>query len=559
VFDLEKNRDGLNPLTRLDLASAGIWDDERPSIARLGFRPDELEPGEGVGEFDPSLVADQVELQNVFCDAPVRGKLDVFAEMKDRFFTESPAPDPVPGAIDSVGVFSAELLLRHLQSGQTWTLPWYRFDQAPFLCTGPLRGADCPTPLADAEFNALTFDEPSGSPLMGADYTAALWDQNASNSEYWATETYVHLLSHGWGVPGAWDTSQGPDGLYQVTVSAQDHAGNARAQSLFTIVDNANQGEAAWDLDSEVALRDSPADTGHVPSDLGGESVTHSPDVWLVPAGQNVDLQSDADAIDAQAQAPLSAGTPYDVYVRVSNLSCREVAGVRVRISALPAGLWSAEPSVLPITNGQFTSTDDHPDGLQLRATSRALLGPFRWTPSELDLAAGPVALLAELDSEADPASRASQDAVSGLGLLERVRVNNNLALRNVYFAGHFPEGASLELENPLAFQACSSLRIEVPEDWPLEQSSILLELANDSPVLESWSSMPGVTLQPSVDGSTVVVTLVSRRVTLPLGTLPPGEGVAVKVHWTPSPSSPNAAVLRLLTGEHNAAELTLR
>jgi hypothetical protein len=347
--------------------------------------------------------------------------------------------------------------------------------------------------------------------------------------------------------------------LYQVSVSAKDHAGNARAQSLFTIVDNANLGEAAADLDAEVALRDSPADVGHVPSDLGGESVTHSPDVWLVPAGQTVDLESDADTLDAQALGPLSADAAYDLYVRVSNLSCRDVAGVRVRLSALPAGLWNAEPSVSPITSGQFTSTEALTNGLELRAASRALLGPFRWTPSALDLAAGPVALLAEIDSETDPASRASQGAKPGLGLLERVRVSNNLTLRNVFFASHFPSGAALELVNPFDFEACSSLQVHVPEDWPWEQSQVQLELPSDSSLSSSWAQIPGVTIEPSADGSIVLVAIVGRSVTLPLGNLLPGEGAAVKLRWTPPALSPNGARLRLLTGEHTAAELTLR
>jgi hypothetical protein len=545
VFDTEAGYDGINPLHVLDLETANTFDDERPAIAWLGLSPDDSWNSPLALDTPSGELQSQASIEGLDCDKTTSGKVDVLVQAKDRFFTQDPAPATVPGAIDSVGIYEANYVVRNLAAAKARSGTWYRFDQAPFDCAGPARGASCPAPLTLDAFHASTVDYSDGAPMMALSYSPVLWDVSNSQSLYYDVEYYVQVLTNSWGEPGSWDTSLEPDGLYQVSARVADAAGNASSFSLFTRVSNGTAVEAAG---GEAALRDRFDDPGAEPSDMAAEGSASSPDIIVVAAGTAVDVEANVDALDPTLTGPLQADTSYDVYVRVSNLDCAPLSNVKVRLSSLPAGLLQPKTQLVAISDG-FVSDAAHPEGLGLDPRTRALLGPFTWKPTKAELGT-PRALLAELDAPVDSNVRAETWDDTSSGLMRYVAHNNNVGLRNLLSRVNAPDGFELEL--PTLDGTCAELRIDVPDSWSLSQGdSVTLSLPASSELAASWEKVPGTS--HSTAGDAEVVSVKRHALRLPLAS----SGDPISLSW--SGPSGNGARVGLYIDGNLAGEVELR
>ena len=344
----------------------------------------------------------------------------------------------------------------------------------------------------------------------------------------------MHVLTHSWGQPGSWDTRTVADGLYRISVEASDHGGNRSAKSELVVVDNAGTLDPA-SLPGNALVRDHADDVGALPSTLGLAPSWASPDILVVPQGTAVGLD------DVASDAALSAGQPYDVYVRVHNPGCGAIAGIRVRLSSLPPSLDGSRTGAVAITDANTFATDaTHPAGLSLAAGARGLLGPFAYTPSAAELDAfGARALLAELDAPADPRrSDAERDDPAA---------DDNAALRSVQLrsgAGGTAVGFSLGNAGPGG--ACVQLVLElvgVPVSDPATVA--LVRLPYDARLQSAWSSVPGALIEHDAAGGTSSVRLQRKRVALPAIGLPAGTSIAGEVMLT-KPASATSGVLRI-------------
>ncbi len=464
VIDIQSGYDGIDPLRALNAEAEEIFDDEPPRIDNLTLVADDTGPVADVSAGNaPALVL--CELNS--------GEVRLQAAIKDSFVTDPSRVGTIPGSYDSIGVDSARTTIRRVGSGEVTVLPWYQFDQAPFLCVGPLKGSDCSTPMTVDDFYALSVDNEWGSPNMGTTYTPFLWDEDASNSEYWADELYVHQLTNSYGQAGTF--SAGEPGLHEITVEARDAAGNKSAETLFSLL--GNEGESLTPV-GEVAIRDSEEDPGAVPSDVGGRAVAASPDILVVPQGVAVTV--DSVPVD---DVRLANALTWDVYVRVHNVGCGPVSGIRVRLSSLKRDLILSDP--VRITPGEdFVADTRNPDGLTLGPAEQGLLGPFSWLPTDVELEA-PFgrALLAEVSSDQEPPS--SEPMVGSSLSLEVVKNDNNIAVRNV------GGPAAVRLGNPTDAGACVQLEFWAP-NGAAGQFSISSEA---SPWFERWAAVAGASL----------------------------------------------------------------
>jgi hypothetical protein len=488
IIDSTQNYDVINPLTALDGGGATppILDDERPRISAL-----ELQQDGTTTVVVPAGVCDEVS-----------GVLDIAATMKDSFSTMNPAPEPVPGVIDSIGVYEAEYRIRNVATAALTTGTWYRFDRAPILCAGPSRGLSCPTLLSASDFYANSIDTVHGALTMGEPYVGVLFSDPQSQSGYNTPggETYVHLLTNEWGVDGSWDTTAAADGLYQVSVETADHAGNRRAKSLFVLVNNSGTPADPDTTHRDAYVRDNGSDIGAIPSTLGGEPFWVSQDIMVFPAGTPVDVNSSA------GSSQVDAGEIYDVYVRVTNDRCSTVSEIKTRVySANPAMILDASEFV-DITAG-FVGDVSNPDGLTLGPIEKGLLGPFTWAPTMAEATSnnGHRCLMALIDSTDDPVGP-DPNAVAD---------DNNIAQRNMQV-----EDPSFGMGNP--DPAAAMIEIEFRcNDFPVADPEALAELSVEyHPLLaDAWSTVSGATVVQ--DQKRLSVRFETCNVTLPGVRLP--------------------------------------
>ncbi len=154
-------------------------------------------------------------------------------------------------------------------------------------------------------------------------------------------------------------------------------------------------------------VRDSAHDVGVVPSNAGGDPFWESPDIFVVPQGQPVSVDGIA------AEAVMSPGQDYDIYVRVHNdYGCETITGARalVRLSN-PAALssdWS------DVTGGQYVGGVNVPPGGQ------ALIGPIPWTAPANGPSDGHKCLLAAIETDSNPAPTNTFDAPGSAQVAQR-------------------------------------------------------------------------------------------------------------------------------------------
>jgi len=130
-------------------------------------------------------------------------------------------------------------------------------------------------------------------------------------------------------------------------------------------------------LPDDVFIKDNDADNGGIPSNSGGVPFWESPDIFILPTGTPAPQVNDV-AADFQ----VTLGQSYDVYLRVNNdFGCSPVSDLRVIIDAADPnlGLQSWSPITANADTNEFVSAPGSPT---VAAFSRAIIGPFTWSPS---------------------------------------------------------------------------------------------------------------------------------------------------------------------------------
>jgi hypothetical protein len=285
-------------------------------------------------------------------------------------------------------------------------------------------------------------------------------------------------------------------------------------------------------MPGDALVRDHAADDGALPSSLGLAPSWASPDILVVAQGSGVSID------DVASDALLTAGQAYDVYVRVQNAGCGALANVRVRLRSLAPSLDGSLAGALAITPGDaFAGDATHPDGLSLAPGARDLLGPFAYTPSSDELAAGggARALLAELDASDDP--RGSGDVAN----------DSNAAVRSVQLrSGAADPVASFAFGNPGPGGACVQLVLElidVPISDPATEA--IVRLPYDARFESAWSDVAGALIEHDAAGGVTTIHMQRKRVALPPLGLPAGTAVSAEAQLV-KPASAGAGILRI-------------
>ncbi len=483
-----ENYDMVHPLTAIsDLP----LDDEPPTIDSLAFyqagTPESSSPQEITPQGECGVVS---------------GNLDIVAMMEDTFYSTNPAPADLTGGAPSTGVYEARYLIRPAGgSAPVEDQTWYRFDRAPLSCAGTLRGTSCPTSVSQAQFFSASIDHPSnsGAAHWGESYASILYSDALSDSDYDSNETYAHILTNSWGIDGSWDTRAGPDGLYQVSVEAGDHADNLAAESRFVYVHNSATPFDQNAVFPDSYVRDNSSDIGALPSTLGGLPFWTSPDIIIVPQGDPTPAVNSNFAGTAQ----VTSGTPYDVYVRVHNDRCNENTSVSTKVYSANPSMIIDQTQWVELTSGGFVGNVD------VLAGGKALLGPFAWTPTDAEATSndGHRCMLAYITSVDDPHT----------AFPDVVKDNNNIAQRNLQVGltsfsiyNPEPEEASIEIDFD-----CNTL--------PIHEKRTIARLNVDyHPALaDGWANVPGTILHHDQNNNRLRLDLKVCRIKMPAVMLP--------------------------------------
>jgi hypothetical protein len=152
-------------------------------------------------------------------------------------------------------------------------------------------------------------------------------------------------------------------------------------------------------------------DTGLRPINPGAYPFWESPDLFMVPAGATVDLDG------VSTESLVVPGEPFDVWVRVNNdFGCNPVHNAKALVYiADPSGL---SMPLVPITSGQYlgSTTGANPDGVDVPAGGRALVGPFRFTSTE----SGHKCLMAAISAQNEPGPADTTNPLSSYQVAQR-------------------------------------------------------------------------------------------------------------------------------------------
>lgn len=502
-----------------------IVDDEAPSIVALDF----VNAGSSIGAGSAVVPG--------ACGDEVSGNVDIVAEMFDTFYTQGPfATFTNKNTLNpDTNVRSARYSIRDTGTGTVvQEATWFDHAPTPLVC-GSTTTANCilpgTTPTIGEFLDRMAAGTSSpGAPDAGLQFVTTLYDP-ASTSSYSTTngERYFHTMTNAGGVDGSWNTT-GLSGRYQVTVEAFDFEGHGAAMSRFVYVAPNTTADPPQPGLRDVFLRDRLGDNGAVPSNAGGEPWWESPDLFIVPAGTPVDVNSGA------IQTLVTANTPYDVYVRVHNQSCLPVNDVRVQVlSADPSAI---NTSFTPITpDGVWVGDPDDPTDDDVAPGTAALIGPFPWTPTPAEASGdGHRCLIASITSDADP-------------LAPENRLNapefNNVTQRNLRV-----DSCNFQVTN--ATGTDGSLELRLVTDAAVESSDVAeLRMPYLQAAVDAWSGTLGVSLV--TDGTELVVRMQLRDLTLPAFQLP--AGVTLTLNLSLSISSSESRFVRLEPTFNGVAE----
>jgi len=511
IIDAKGNYDALNPL--LALKKTEFIDDGNPEIFEIRFRPNEdatrwIEPEGECKVFRGNL------------------DLDIVARMKDKF-----GRNPTLKGTDSIGIYSANYIIRNTRTGETYNGTWYRFDRIPIKCTGSQRGSECLDKLSIEEFfDYSIYNSPDSAFVPAENYAPLLFDSRSDT--IWTggslTEKFFYILTNEWAIDGSWDTTLYDDGRYQITVEAWDEEGNGDALSTFVYVNNV---EPVFQAIPDAYLRDNPDDNGAIPSTSGGRPFWTSPDivVWLPPPE---DPEREPDLLsNTPEEEVLMAGFTYKVYIRLLNEgNCVDVPNVKVKIySANPQAVLNTEEInciSTPCPEGErhcecpyFVGDPDHPEGVTVPAGGRVFIGPFYYTPQEWEVEyGGHRCIIAMIDSADDPIKREENINVAE---------DNNIAQLNVQvgtteYIIYNPEPSPAEVQ--LKFR-CNK--------FPIYDAGSLVEMMIDyHPALEmSWRNVPGTEFELDEIENKIRLRFLWCNIALPPVVLNAHELIPASVH----------------------------
>jgi hypothetical protein len=146
---------------------------------------------------------------------------------------------------------------------------------------------------------------------------------------------------------------------------------------------------------SHVFVRSTDEDTGSRPINFGTEPFWESPDLFIVPTGQAITVDSEAQDIN------LTPGQTYDAYVRVHNdFGCSDVTNVQTRVFLADPTMLSTPWLAGEITSGNFAP----PAGITVPAGKPGLLGPFTFMAPTTGFGDGHRCVLADVIANGEPA-----------------------------------------------------------------------------------------------------------------------------------------------------------
>jgi len=247
---------------------------------------------------------------------------------------------------------------------------------------------------------------------------------------------------------------------------------------------------------SHAYVKDSVNDFGATPSTLGNAVFWESPDIFLVPRGAPVDLNS------VSTETTITPGGRFDIWVRVHNdLGCSDVNNVKALV-------YLADPSALsiqwaPVTNGQYVGNNGSVTGVTAPAGGEALIGPIPFTAPTTGIGNGHKCILAAIDADGEPPPANQFDAPD----------SNQVAQRNVQFVGPcvFPlTNATTSNGSAQITLSVTPMTGAVPSLTALPDVEVAFDDA-DSSWFNAWTSQTG-------NGSSFAVTHSAGSTTVRLG-----------------------------------------
>jgi hypothetical protein len=304
-------------------------------------------------------------------------------------------------------------------------------------------------------------------------------------------------------------------------------------------------GSNATCLSSEpnhLFIKDTNGDNGGIPSNSGGVTYWESPDIFILPSGSTAPGKN-----DTPADLELTAGNPYDVYLRVHNeYGCNAVTGpINVFIDA-------ANPDIgfenwLPVTNGAGSgmyTTFGATGATLVQPFDAAIIGPFTFTPTD----GGHKCLLAAIaaDGETEPAT----STTPGQPVLQTATYESNqIAQRNVQIG----DSCTYNITNPNTTSANMLIGIAVTPATPVPSvggsPSVTLTFADSTlTFFNAWNGQSGIQVQQS--GGSTTVTLETSYIALNSVPLAGGTSPSVSINIEPGDDAtpPSVDVSVLLT-----------
>ncbi|MEM7156039.1 MAG: hypothetical protein AAF799_24515 [Myxococcota bacterium] len=503
IFDVADNYNGVNPITVID---EPFVDDQAPLIEEFAFAT-------CTEAANTSCQALDVTEGCNFGNDPLTGTVDLVVRTRDTLNEE---PDGIlAGGTESVGVHRAAYRVRRMPDGNEndGTLfggTWYEFDRLPFECRGEdVSGCtDDPDHAADIDQDDFLdlVDYPFTGPELGITFFGYFFSvagafNSVSDFEPGDVEAHYNIPNRQWGLSGSWDTTQSPDGLYQVSVYVWDEAGNYDWEDHYVVVKN---DPGPLPATADVMLRDHVEDTGASPSNPNGEKHWRSTDIKVVSAGSDVPPANDA-WWDDWGPVDLNAGSDYEVYLRVRNLGCENATNVSGQVAFATPSMWNDEWEEIGPPGGVDL-------GMALGSGQAAVLGPFPWTPGAAD--AGHKCIKAVLDADGDPAQASLGEIAAG-----HVQSDNNIGQLNVKIFNEQPD-MGFGFANPTTLTQPIALEVDA-SGFPLAESGSLVRLQVDyHPALAAaWAGVDGTTLVD--DGTTLTLDFHQARVTMPPASVP--------------------------------------
>jgi hypothetical protein len=367
---------------------------------------------------------------------------------------------------------------------------------------------------------------------------------NASEARFTDTSLVTRLMvSTCPGVTSATSSTAGcPAATLQPNAMFTDSSVTAETNNLFQVgpaavsypnpylaVTNVTATTTGSCLDPKhLYVRDYALDSGATPSNPNHEAFWDSPDIFLVPAGSMVDVNS------TPAQSLITADTDFDIYVRVNNdLGCASMTGAKAKV-------YLADPAALstiwnPVTTGYQAGASSG----TVTAGGKALLGPFRYHSPPTGFGDGHKCLIASIIADGEAAVSNDFDAPN----------SNQVAQRNVQL-----ENCAFPLTNATGTNGDVEITLNVAPPETLPSLTTLPAVAVTFDDLDSawynvWAAQPenGTAYSLTHIGTSTTVRLGKAAVTL--HSVPLANGQSRTAHGNLSlPSGTSQTALNLQT-----------